>query len=107
MPSEVPDANHGDPKPITRERDWGYSIGGPIGKAGGRNKLFFFFSQEWRPRETSAGVRMFRFPTALERNGDFSQTLDQNGAPFPYIRDASTNQTCATTATGTRAGCFQ
>ncbi len=29
------------------EDDWGYSIGGPIGKPGGRNKLFFFFSLEF------------------------------------------------------------
>ena len=26
---------NGDPKPSIRERDWGYSIGGPIGKPGG------------------------------------------------------------------------
>src|SRR4029450_8933539 len=40
---------NGNPKAVSKEDDWGYSIGGPIGKAGGRNKLFFFFSQEWRP----------------------------------------------------------
>ena len=45
---------NGDPKTMNKESDWGYTIGGPMGKPGGDNKLFFFFSQEWRPRETSA-----------------------------------------------------
>ena len=33
---------NGDPKPVTKERDWGFSIGGPVGKPGGNNRLFFF-----------------------------------------------------------------
>jgi hypothetical protein len=40
---------NGDPKPTAKERDWGYSIGGPIGKPGKSNKLFFFYSHEYRP----------------------------------------------------------
>ena len=43
-------AKNGDPKPLVNENDWGYSIGGPIGKPGGQNKLFFFYSHEYRPR---------------------------------------------------------
>ena len=69
---------NGDPKPSVRERDWGYSIGGPVGKPGGDNKLFFFYAQEFAPRSTADGVR-FRVPTALERQGDFSQSIDNNG----------------------------
>lgn len=95
---------NGDPKSVSREYDWGYTIGGPVGRPGGSNSLFFFHSQEFRPREVSSTVRRFRFPTALERAGDFSQTLDQNGVPLPYVRDASTNLTCS--ATDTR-GCYQ
>jgi hypothetical protein len=34
-----------DPKVLSKQRDWGYSIGGPIGKPGRSNKLFFFYSQ--------------------------------------------------------------
>ena len=36
---------------------YGYSIGGPVGKPGGNNKLFFFYSHEYRPptaRSTTA-----------------------------------------------------
>ena len=45
-------SKNGNPKAVNKEDDWGYSIGGPIGKPGGSNKLFFFFSQEWKPRTT-------------------------------------------------------
>ena len=74
---------NGDPKPINKRDLYGYSIGGPIGKPGGNNKLFFFYTHEYRP--TNAAINngnpiRFRVPTALERAGDFSQTLDNNGA---------------------------
>jgi len=95
---------NGNPKPVLKQDDWGYSIGGPVGRPGGNNKLFFFFSQEWRPRTTAGSIQRFRFPTALERAGDFSQTRDNNGALFNLIRDASTNLPC--TATNT-SGCFR
>ena len=81
---------NGNAKTISKEKDWGYSIGGPVGKPGGNNKLFFFFSQEWRPRTTGGQVTRFRVPTELERQGDFSQSRDNNGALFPYIRDYTT-----------------
>ena len=65
---------NGNPKTVLKEKDWGYSIGGPIGKPGGNNKLFFFYSQEFSPRTGGNDVQRYRFPTALERAGDFSQT---------------------------------
>ncbi len=78
---------NGDPEDrSSKERDWGYSIGGPIGKPGGNNKLFFFYSQEFAPRTGGNNVQRFRVPTALERQGDFSQTTDNNGAPYPSSR---------------------
>ena len=78
---------NGDPKTTLKQRDWGYSIGGPVGKPGGSNKLFFFYAQEFQPRTAGNDVVRFRVPTALERQGDFSQTTDNNGNPFPYIKD--------------------
>ena len=43
-------------------------------------------------------------PTALERQGDFSQSTDNTGSCFNLIRDATTGLPC--TAADTR-GCFQ
>jgi hypothetical protein len=94
---------NGVPKPVVKERDWGFSIGGPIGKPGGRNKLFFFYAQEFEPRTAGNDVRTFRFPTALERQGDFSQTLDNNGAAYPYIKDPALSGPCTPANT---SGCF-
>ena len=86
---------NGDPKPLMKEKDWGYSIGGPVGRPGGDNKLFFFYSHEYRPRNNPINngnpIRL-RVPTALERAGDFSQSLDNNGALIPQLLDPITRQ---------------
>jgi hypothetical protein len=94
---------NGNPKNVVKESDWGYTLGGPVGKPGGANKLFFFFAQEWRPRETAGSIARFRVPTLAERQGDFSQSRDNNGNIYNLIRDASTGLPC--TATNT-TGCF-
>jgi hypothetical protein len=91
-------------KPVLKERDWGFTIGGPVGRAGGQNKLFFFFSEQFQPRKTGGAVNRFRVPTLLERQGDFSQTTDNNGNLFNLIRDSSTGLPCI--AADTR-GCFR
>src|SRR5438105_4410575 len=100
-------AKNGDLKPKTSTKTLGYTIGGPVGKPGGTNKLFFFYAHEYRPVTAAINngnpIRM-RLPTALERAGDFSQTLDNNGALFNLIKDPTSTQPC--TATNT-AGCFQ
>src|SRR5262249_24047848 len=44
---------NGDPKPKQSTKTLGYTIGGPIGKPGGNNKLFFFYSHEYRPVTTA------------------------------------------------------
>jgi hypothetical protein len=94
---------NGDPKTTSRQRDWGFSVGGPVGKPGGSNKLFFFYAQEFQPRTTGNNPVRFRVPTALERAGDFSQTTDNNGNRFPYIRDPLKSGTCSSSS---QAACF-
>ncbi|HJZ72133.1 MAG TPA: carboxypeptidase-like regulatory domain-containing protein [Vicinamibacterales bacterium] len=98
---------NGDPKPKQSTKTLGYTIGGPIGKPGGNNKLFFFYSHEYRPVTTAINngnpIRI-RVPTAAERAGDFSQTLDNNGALFNLIHDPLSPLPCVT---GNTAGCFQ
>jgi Carboxypeptidase regulatory-like domain len=94
---------NGDPKTVLEEKDLGYSIGGPIGRPGGNNKLFFFYSHEYAPRTGGNNVVRYRMPTDLERAGDFSQSYDNNGALFPYIKDPSLSGTCSATSS---AACF-
>jgi hypothetical protein len=94
--------------PDSSRNDYGYTIGGPVFIPGKFNedkkKLFFFWSQEFQRRKDPASEKQGRVPTALERRGDFSQSVDNNGNPFPYIRDYQTGLPC--TAADTR-GCFQ
>ena len=79
-------------KPAYKFNYSGYNIGGPIVLPkfnANRNKLFFFWNQEFLPR-TNPGALNFRVvPTALERAGDFSQSRDNNGNLI-VIRDPST-----------------
>lgn len=59
----------------------GYHLGGPVRLPGGRwkDRMFFFWSQEWTPRRTPTRVGRLTMPTALEREGDFAQSFDLNG----------------------------
>ena len=95
---------NGDPKAKVNEKDLGYSIGGPIGRPGGNNKLFFFYAHEYAPRTGGGDTVRFRFPTQLERQGDFSQSTDNNGNPAFFIRDPRLTGTCSATNT---TACFQ
>ena len=83
----------GLPRPAYRFDYPGYNIGGPLYIPGkfnrDRNKLFFFWSQEFLPRKYPTQVGRLTYPTALERAGDFSQTLDQNGRLIP-VNDPNT-----------------
>lgn len=69
---------------ILRYNNFGYNIGGPILK----DKLFFFWNQEFREISTvrGGGVLSTRVPTERQRNGDFSEF------PSVVIRDPLTGQ---------------
>ncbi len=84
------------PKPRYRFNYWGGNIGGPViipgtGFNRNRDKLFFFWSQEFLPRLYPTRQGTITYPTALERAGDFSRTLDTNGRLI-VIRDPATGQ---------------
>ena len=97
----------GTPLPQSSRNDSGFSIGGPVVVPGlfntERKSLFFFFNQEFQRRKDPVGESRVTVPTALERKGDFSQSVDASGNPFPYIRDYTTGLPCNATNT---SGCF-
>lgn len=72
----------------------GYYVGGPVvipGLIRTREKLFFFWSQEYLPQTAPTPITRLTFPTALERQGNFSQTFDVGAnAPMTIIRDPTT-----------------
>jgi hypothetical protein len=94
-------------KPRYRYQNPGGTIGGPLVIPGvrfnkDRNRLFFFFSYDYLANTGTVGPNRYTMPTALERGGDFSQSINPNGTPI-LIRDPNTGAAC-TSAGG--AGCF-
>jgi hypothetical protein len=67
-------------RPPFKEDELGVDVGGPIIK----DKLFFFTSYGYLRHNTGI-VNLLTVPTALQRTGDFSQSLipGLNGAPVP------------------------
>ena len=78
-----------------RYRITGYSIGGPAYIPGmfnrNKDKLFFFWSQEYTGVKTDYGAVFANMPTEAERNGDFSRSFDVSGALI-RITDPLTGQ---------------
>jgi hypothetical protein len=60
----------GQPKPQLDYNNFGGNFSGPIVK----NRIFFFWSEEWR-RERRGQVLSARVPTAAEKTGNFSGAL--------------------------------
>ena len=74
----------GRPRQEYRYNIGSYYVGGPvcIPKTGinhGRKNLFFYFNQEFQNQVVSYAVNEKTVPTALERTGDFSQSVNTNG----------------------------
>jgi hypothetical protein len=100
--NEALNANNFFNNSTSRPRDryrydlFGYTLGGPVYIPGkfnrNREKLFFFFSQEIAPQKRPLGIGFRSTPTALERQGDYSQTLESDGGRLIVIRDPTTGQ---------------
>ena len=64
-----------------RRNQFGAMVSGPVRLPklyNGRDRTFFLFSWE-SYRDAGGNIQLSRVPTALERDGDFSQTLDAGG----------------------------
>ena len=82
-----------------RYQNPGVSFGGPLLIPGtsfnrARNRVFFFFSEDYLHNQSVNGVTRYTMPTGLERKGDFSQTVTTQGVRIP-IKDPLTGQTFA------------
>jgi hypothetical protein len=83
-------------KPLFRYNDPGYYLGGPIfipkvfERA--RHRAFFFFSQEFQRQLVPNTPRNQIVPTALERKGDFSQSVNNNAQKLTFINDPTTGK---------------
>ncbi len=79
-----------DARPPLRRQQLGATVGGPVDIPRiykGKDRTFFFFSYEpTRQVSSLISATTTRVPTALERKGDFSQTLVYftNGSTQPY-----------------------
>jgi len=82
-------------KPIYRYWMTGFTVGGPvyIPKVFNREKrkYFFFVSQEYVKQRAESGYIYGMAPTALERAGDFSQSLDTTGKLIPIYDPITRN----------------
>src|SRR5580704_13024679 len=80
---------NGQPRTPYRYNVFDFTIGGPVYTPRhfnqDRSKLFFFISEEYQGQLVNYGQRKVTVPTALERQGDFSQTFDVNGKLFPVL----------------------
>lgn len=96
---------HGTKAPY-RLRTTGFSLGGPAMIPGtfntNRDKLFFFWSEEFTAWKRDWGSKLVSVPTALERSGDFSQSYRSNGALI-YLKDPSLSGACSASD---QSGCF-
>ena len=106
----------GRERPEQKFDTFGFNVGGPVKIPGlwepKEKKLFFNYSVEIPQILRPGTFRRWKMPTELERQGDFSQTLDSAGR-LVLIRDPLANKPCTHgTTTGTSptpadfSGCF-
>ncbi|HLK61984.1 MAG TPA: TonB-dependent receptor [Bryobacteraceae bacterium] len=82
-------------RPEYRYNTFGFSLGGPIlipkKFNADRKKLFGFYNFEQLVDRIPQGLTTYMMPTALERTGNFSQTVDTNNKLIP-VNDPLNNK---------------
>lgn len=82
----------GLPRAPVKYDQYGYYVSGPVvipKLVNGRNRLFFSTNLE-KDKDPRELTRQARMPTALEKQGDFSQTLNLAGGPLTIYDPATT-----------------
>jgi hypothetical protein len=97
-------------KGLYRHNIWGISLGGPVQipkifPNSDRRKLFFFYSFERPHTITPQSPRFVTVPTELERQGDFSRSVNATNAKV-FVRDPLLNPADSCNATDQTA-CFR
>ena len=97
----------GLPRGLYRHNTWGGTLGGPVKipwiyPNRDRKKLFFFYSYEKPHTITPQDPRSVTVPTALERQGDFSQSLNSSNQKV-FIADPTLTGTCSASV---QTACF-
>ena len=65
-------------RPVDRQNEYGFSIGGPVSIPklyNGKNRSFFFFDADWFKTQGASATSIVSLPNAAFRNGDFSGNL--------------------------------
>ena len=90
---------------IVDQMDYGFSVGGPVGRPGGQNKLFFYFNLEANPRSVRRRRESLPRADGARAAGRLLAVARQSRQPrIPTSRIRSIAGTCS--AADTRA-CFQ
>ena len=95
-------------RPLYRHNIWGFNVGGPVQvpklfENKNRDRLFFFLSYEKPHQITPQDPRFVTMPSELERNGDFSQSINSTNAKV-FVRDPLRTGNCNATD---QAACFR
>lgn len=98
-------------RPLFRLNDIGYTIGGPAYIPGHFNthkdKLFFFWSEEFQRQLVPGTVANLWIPTEAEATGDFSGDATPGNPNGNLIRDPDSGLPCVPGATSANpGGCF-
>jgi hypothetical protein len=79
-------------KAIYRYVTGGGSIGGPVPMPRKfKNRVFFFFNDQYLYNGSPGSLQELTMPTALERQGNFSQSLTVGGALIPVYASGTKN----------------
>jgi hypothetical protein len=76
----------GRPRTPYRYNINGYTLNGPVVLPkfkSQKDRLFFFWSQEFQHQRVAYGTKTITVPTAMERDGNFSQSFDVNAKLIP------------------------